>query len=68
MESMDNNKEFYRVINRAWAYDGKLMHTGEALLLGMLMHVRGNDRKSKDMRDIQRLMKDPNVGSTKNID
>jgi hypothetical protein len=61
MGAMDRNKEFNRVFNRAYARDGKLIHTGEALLLGMLMHTHGEGRNSKQMQDLLVLMQDKNV-------
>lgn len=34
------------------------MHEGEALLLATLLHTKGN--KSKDLEDVQRIMRDRN--------
>lgn len=35
--------------------------TGEALLLAMLLHAKGKGRNSKDMLDVQKIMKDRNL-------
>lgn len=51
-------REFYRFINRAYIRDGETMHEGEALLLATLLHTKGN--KSKDLEDVQRIMRDRN--------
>jgi hypothetical protein len=44
--------------------DGNV-HTGEALLLACLLHAKGASRKSKDMEDVQKIMKDINARSEK---
>lgn len=38
--------------------DGETTHTGEAVLLATLLHTKGN--KSKDLADVQRIMRDRN--------
>lgn len=46
---------------RAYLKDGDKIHTGEALLLACLLHAKGAGRKSKDMEDVQKIMRDINV-------
>jgi len=60
--SRDNdNRGFTRLIYRAYIRDGKRLHTGEAMLLACLLHAKGASRKSKDMADVQRIMRDRNA-------
>jgi len=55
-------REFYRFVNRAYIRDGKTVHTGEAVLLATLLHTKGKNRSnSKDMADVQRIMRDKNA-------
>lgn len=58
-----NNKydRFYSVASRAYIRDGSRIHTGEALMLACLVHTKGESRTSKDMEDVQRLMRDHNI-------
>jgi len=55
------DKEFYRLIHRAYLRDGSQTHTGEALLLACLLHAKGQNRNSDDFKDVQRIMRDKNV-------
>jgi hypothetical protein len=52
------------LIHRAYIRDGKGTHTGEALLLACVKHTKGRGRNSKDMRDVQKLMRDVNLDRT----
>ena len=52
-------REFYRLVHRAYIRDGGTTHEGEAVLLATLLHTKGN--KSKDMADVQRIMRDHNA-------
>ena len=52
-------REFYRVLTRAYIRDGATIHTGEAVLLATLINTKGN--KSKDLSDVQRIMRDKNA-------
>lgn len=61
MGRKNDNREFTRLIYRAYIRDGKTFHTGEALLLACLLHTKGKGRKSKDMQDVQRIMRDQNA-------
>ena len=56
-------REFYRLLTRAYIRDGNGVHTGEAVLLATLLHAKGKNRSngnSKDMADVQRIMRDRN--------
>ena len=59
-----DNREFSRVLYRAYIKDGKTIHTGEAVLLACLLHTKGKGRGTKDMTDVQRLMHDKNLKKT----
>lgn len=52
-------REFYRLMTRAYIRDGSTLHEGEAVLLATLLHAKG--KKSKDMEDVQRIMRDKNL-------
>lgn len=41
--------------------DGKIMYTGQALLIAMLVHSKGSDRDSEDMEEVRKIMKDVNL-------
>lgn len=56
---MDN--QFYRLINRAHSWNGKIEVTGEALMLATLLKAHGPGRHSKEMTDVLRIMKDGNL-------
>ena len=53
-------REFYRFVNRAYIRDGGTVHEGEAVLLATLLHAKGKSRKSDDMAEVQRIMRDKN--------
>lgn len=59
-EQENDNRGFTRLIYRAYIRDGKNIHTGEAVLLASLLHAKGKGRDTQDMRDVQRIMDDPN--------
>ena len=48
-----------RIMDNAWLRDGTTIHTGESLLLACLLHTKG--KKSKDLEDVQRIMRDKNL-------
>lgn len=51
----------HRVMDRAWLRDGDLIHTGEALLLAVLLHAKGKTKRGQaEVEHVARLMKDPN--------
>jgi hypothetical protein len=56
----DDTRQF---VNVAWLRNGDFEVTGEALILVCLLHSTGAGRKSKDMEDLQRLMRDQNLDS-----
>lgn len=59
--SRRENDEFTFLMYRAYIRDGKQEHTGEALLLACLLHAKGKSRKSADMVEVQRIMRDRNL-------
>lgn len=61
MSKKSDDREFSRLMYRAVLRDGTTEHTGEALLLACLLHAKGKGRKSPDMSDVQRIMRDHNV-------
>lgn len=61
MSKRSDDREFSRLLYRAYLVDGDTVHTGEALLLACLMHTTGGSRKSEHMADVQRIMRDKNV-------
>lgn len=54
-------REFYRLMTRAYIRDGVTTHTGEAVLLATLLHAKGKSRDSDDMSELQRIMRDKNL-------
>lgn len=61
-----SNKEFRRLIYRAYIRDGENLHTGEAVLLACLLHAKGKGRSTADMKDVQRIMRDKNLAKDGN--
>lgn len=59
MTQKTDNREFTHLIYRAYIRDGDNTHTGEAVLLACLVNTRGV--KSKDFKDVQRIMRDKNA-------
>ena len=55
----NDDRELTRLMYRAYIRDGSNIHTGEAVLLACLVKTRGV--KSKDFKDVQRIMRDVNV-------
>jgi hypothetical protein len=51
----------WRLIQTAYIRDGDTFHTGEAMSLACLLHTKGRGRDTKDMTDVQRIMKDRNL-------
>ena len=45
--------------------DGRIIHTGETLIIACLMHATGAGRNSKDMEDLRRVMRDINLDRKK---
>lgn len=50
-----------RVMDRAYIRDGKNVHCGEAVVLACLLHTKGRSRKSKDMIEVRKIMRDHNL-------
>ena len=52
-----------RVMDRAYMYDKSgNVHTGEALLLALLLHAKGRTKRGQDeMTDVSKIMKDRNL-------
>lgn len=63
LSKKSDDREFSRLMYRAYLKDGDQVHTGEALLLACLLHAKGKGRKSKDMEDVQKIMRDHNAKS-----
>jgi hypothetical protein len=54
-------KPGYRLMDRAYLRDGDLVHTGEPLLIALLLHAKGKTKRGQEEIDhVARLMKDPN--------
>lgn len=60
-EQDNDNRGFSRVIHRAYIKDGDRIHTGEAVLLACMLHVKGKGRNTDDMAEVQKIMRDPNL-------
>ena len=54
-----------RVMDRAWMRDGENIHTGEALVLACLMHVR-KERTAKQEEELKKILDVYETGKTKN--
>ena len=52
-----------RVMDRAYMYDKSgNVHTGEALLLALLLHAKGKTKRGQsEMADVGKIMKDRNL-------
>lgn len=61
MSNNNDNREFTRLMHRAYLRDGDVMHSGESLLLACMLHAKGGGRDSEDMNDVLKIMKDKNV-------
>jgi hypothetical protein len=60
MTKNTDDREFSRLMHRAYIRDGQTLHSGEALLLACLLHAKGKSRVSGDMDEVQRIMRDRN--------
>jgi hypothetical protein len=60
-EEKKTPKHEVRLIHAAYIRDGATLHTGESVLLACLLHAKGAGRKSKDMEDVQKIMRDHNL-------
>lgn len=52
-----------RLMDRAYMYDKSgNRHTGEALMLALLLHARGKtNRGDKELKEVSVIMRDPNL-------
>lgn len=48
-----------RIMDRAWLRDGNNVHTGEALVLALLLHTKGK-RSTSEIEQVARMLNDPN--------
>lgn len=48
-----------RLMDVAWLRDGKIIHTGEALALALLLHTKGK-RNQSEIEHVARMLNDPN--------
>lgn len=55
-----------RMMDRAYLRDGSVFHTGEALLLALLVHTKGKTKRgAEEMNHIAKIMNDPNLDKRK---
>lgn len=55
-----------RIMDRAYLRDGDTIHTGEALLIALLLHAKGKtNRGRQELEEISRIMLDPNLTKPK---
>ncbi|AXH66685.1 hypothetical protein SEA_STARBOW_221 [Streptomyces phage Starbow] len=54
-------------MDRAYMYDKSgNVHTGEALLLALLLHAKGKTKRGeKELLEVSKIMKDPNLPKDK---
>lgn len=53
------------IMKMAYLRDGDVIHSGEALLLAMLLHTKAK-RDSKEMHNVARMLDDPNTKPRRN--
>jgi hypothetical protein len=50
-----------RVMDKAWLRDGDVIHTGEALVLALLLHTKGKSKRGQqEIEEVARMLNDPN--------
>ena len=50
-----------RIMDRAWLRDGDTIHTGEALVLALLLHTKGKSKRGQqEVEQVARMLNDPN--------
>jgi hypothetical protein len=55
-----------RMMDRAYLRDGSVVHTGEALLLAMLIHAKGKtQRGAEELKQVSKMLDDPNLETQK---
>lgn len=56
-----------RLMDRAYLRDGSLIHTGEALLVALLLHTKGKTRRGQnELEQVSKMLDDPNLNKRKN--
>ena len=51
-----------RLMDKAYLRDGDVVHTGEALLLALLVHAKGKTRRSQnELEQVSKMLDDPNL-------
>jgi hypothetical protein len=51
-----------RMMDNAYLRDGDVIHTGEALLLAMLVHAKGSAKRDPgDLHQVSKMMNDRNL-------
>lgn len=51
-----------RLMDRAYLRDGSVIHTGEALLLALLVHAKGKTKRGQnEMQQVSKMLDDPNL-------
>jgi hypothetical protein len=65
MNSIENRGLRHWVMDHAYIRDGNVLHTDESVILACLLHTKGKGRGTKDMTDVQRIMKDANLEEKK---
>jgi len=49
-------------MDKAYLRDGDVVHTGEALLLALLVHAKGKTRRSQnELEQVSKMLDDPNL-------
>lgn len=51
----------YWIMHRAYIRDGRVLHTDDAVILACLLKAKGRSRKSDDMTEVQKIMRDRNA-------
>lgn len=56
-----------RLMDRAYLRDGNLIHTGEALLVALLLHTKGKTKRGQnEMQQVSKMLDDPNLNKKRN--
>lgn len=51
-----------RMMDRAYLRDGNVIHTGEALLLALLVHAKGKTKRGQnELEQVSKMLNDPNL-------
>ncbi|QNN99233.1 hypothetical protein SEA_FAUST_154 [Streptomyces phage Faust] len=55
-----------RLMDRAYLRDGNLIHTGEALLVALLLHTKGKTKRGQnELEQVSKMLDDPNLNKRK---